>query len=601
MSSLYLTKKASKLIFTLFLMLSLSQTGCGGSAGRGGGDNSGTGTGTGTATGLGTGTGTVTGAGTGIGTGTGTATGAGTGTGTGTGSGTATGTGTGTGTGTATGTGTGISAKCVNLSKVYQKNAAKGSVGLLFSAENCNDGSGIKGLVAKDFNILVNRTGKYETLKSEEASDLIPAKGLRSYVTLLLDMSTSTKSLQASIIAGAKSAVDELLVNRKIGARIGVRVFDGGDYKSSSTWQVPTQNATLLKKRLGELQTKYKVLYPGTNLNGSIIGAISSLQTRQRNIVSHNKEGLATRGYLIIFTDGGDTAALKTQKSAISSLSNARSSSSNRVESYLVGFKGKDYDPKEMDKLMGSSKYIALANNSADVKAKFNEVATKIINKLSGYYTFLYCPTSKRGSIKIELNNPKYKANIPLITSYSVTFKAGDLCDLNYLKNDCKTKGCGGLFCGGCNEENEVCTSKLTCDNLCIAKKNCSGKTQLNIAGYNINCNAKEAGVLACSGICTNIWTDKNCGNCGEACNSISSCKKGVCTCPNPDQTPCASKCVDLKVEKNNCGNCGLVCPKAASCKNGSCICPKTNETACGALCVDLQSNRNSCGKCGNS
>ncbi len=157
----------------------------------------------------------------------------------------------------------------------------------------------------------------------------------------------------------------------------------------------------------------------------------------------------------------------------------------------------------------------------------------------------------------------------------------------------------------------------------CVTDANCPSGT------YCVN-GACSAGVdsgpacTVCGGVCTFLTNDpNNCGACGNACPSGSSCSAGYCNAgasdagigdggisdgggwsdgggpPPPDGgrgdggiqdagypdagpsdggiadggacTLCGGACVDLMSDPSNCGACGMACPSGQSCTYGTC------------------------------
>ncbi len=99
-----------------------------------------------------------------------------------------------------------------------------------------------------------------------------------------------------------------------------------------------------------------------------------------------------------------------------------------------------------------------------------------------------------------------------------------------------------------------------------------------------INC---QAGFSVCNSACVNLQNDpEHCGQCGQQCQTGSSCSQGSCvtTCGG-GETKCSGSCSNLQSDVKNCGACGNVC--------------KTGEGCCGGKCFDLQANKDNCGSCG--
>ena len=135
----------------------------------------------------------------------------------------------------------------------------------------------------------------------------------------------------------------------------------------------------------------------------------------------------------------------------------------------------------------------------------------------------------------------------------------------------------------------------------------CSNKTQQNqcLAACQA-CNGNTARLAgscggfvccqtaACSGVCSDLRSDPNCGACGNNCRAYG-------------ESCCGNYCADLANDAENCGRCGTRCNltgpyEYGACVQGACVYDCVEGAAdCGdGTCTDLGSDPHNCGACGN-
>ena len=199
-------------------------------------------------------------------------------------------------------------------------------------------------------------------LSSEADPRILPAKGLRIYVTLLLDISGSTADNRNEVIAGTQAFVKRLLgeedgsggLAELLGDEdaadqvwIGIELFDGRE--APVLWQAPTPDVALLNRRLADLE-QVTAQDNSTNLNGAIKAAIADSLARQSLTVTRNEDGVVTVGYLVAFTDGADQASRVTREQARTAVMRGRESSdslrSATVSTFAVMLEGQDFTPE---------------------------------------------------------------------------------------------------------------------------------------------------------------------------------------------------------------------------------------------------------------
>jgi hypothetical protein len=140
--------------------------------------------------------------------------------------------------------------------------------------------------------------------------------------------------------------------------------------------------------------------------------------------------------------------------------------------------------------------------------------------------------------------------------------------------------------CGACGN---ICPSSFECEQaVCVALDPCASGI--------CECISPE---VECGGRCTNLENDNvNCGACDNSCPSETTCKKGSCTCENPEEAICSETCVSLDDSPEHCGACDNSCVGEEQCLSGICAC--TDESlSCDGICVDSKTDPENCGSCG--
>jgi hypothetical protein len=129
-----------------------------------------------------------------------------------------------------------------------------------------------------------------------------------------------------------------------------------------------------------------------------------------------------------------------------------------------------------------------------------------------------------------------------------------------------------------------------TCGNACATGSSCEGG----------QCSCPEP-LEACGSVCADLQADgEHCGDCERACNNGQVCLTGQCADGCGALQQCGSSCVDTQSSLLHCGGCDQACPGGLSCRAGSCACPDAGATLCGeSSCVDLKTDAQNCGECG--
>ncbi|RME30307.1 MAG: hypothetical protein D6806_00395 [Deltaproteobacteria bacterium] len=106
------------------------------------------------------------------------------------------------------------------------------------------------------------------------------------------------------------------------------------------------------------------------------------------------------------------------------------------------------------------------------------------------------------------------------------------------------------------------------------------------------------AGMILCGDVCVDTNNDSaNCGGCGNACPTGTTCINGTCGCSGADVEMCGGECVNTKTNNEHCGGCNRPCPTGATCNQGACECGGGLEL-CVDKCVNTDADDENCGEC---
>jgi formylglycine-generating enzyme required for sulfatase activity len=472
-------------------------------------------------------------------------------------------------------------------------------VAMFFTAEDC-EGRPLTDLTAGDFDIRENDT----PLSSEATVSLLNRAGPQVFVNLVLDLSASTAPFVRQLIAASRQFVTTLQQTRALPVQIGVQVFAGESMLTE--WQAPTLDTARLLSRLDAL-AMYRAADPSsTNLYGALIDALSRQASAEAAFRVRNLGGAFTTGYVVLFTDGGDTAGLRTQMQATEAVRNSPA----RV--IPVGLNGTDAMPAVLTALASRAGDVLTADDPSTLTREFDTLANRIAAQYRTAYLLGYCSPRRAGMHAVTVG-VRGGTTMP-IARYEFSAQGfGPGCSAATFRDACGMNDqCGGLGCGGCDDRVAYCSDRR-CRSFCAGWTNpmprdppfspnlqprCGGVSIMNPRGYTQSC-ADSPDSTSCSGACRDLTIDfANCGTCGNRCAQGASCIAGVCTCPM-GTTVCNGVCRDLQRDPQSCGTCGNVCAQGASCIAGVCTCPMGGG-ACNGVCRALSSDTANCGACGN-
>ena len=402
------------------------------------------------------------------------------------------------------------------------------SVAVFFGAEDCL-GRPMPDLAATDFTTVEDGAA----VSSEGRPTILPAPGLQLFVTLSLDLSSSTQPVLPQVIGAARALVDQLAATR-VPAQVAIEVFAGDP--DPVVWQRATLDLDAVRARLDALSTFVPTDRSSTNLHGAVIRGVTNLEEAETAFERRNAGGAFARGYLVLFTDGADTAGRTTLEDAATAARRAR----NQV--VTVGLRGADFGDAARVALqrLGGSAYVEVVD-AAVLEREFRFLAARIAGQARATYVLGYCSPRRSGEHAVGVRVTGATRTAPGDNTdgrFDATgFGPGCTVEAFDRTTRCGAAQCGGLGCGACDDRSDTCSAtRRGCVNNCLTAGRCGGATLTNALGYTQLC-SDRAESTSCGGTCRNLTNDAvNCGACGTACALNQVCRSGVCaafSCPS--------------------------------------------------------------------
>ena len=433
-----------------------------------------------------------------------------------------------------------------------------GGLALFFTVDDC-EGRPVTGLTNSDFRLLEDG----RPLSSEAQATVLPADGRGIFVSLVLDFSSSTEPVLPDLLDGA-AAFLTALEEARLPAQVQIMAF-GGD-ATAYVAQRYTLDVASARAALTGLSAWRPTDIGATNLHGAVAQALSASATAQSAFRARNLGGAFSSGYVVVFTDGGDTA----ERVTLEQVQSAVSGSPDEV--FMVGLRGADYDEAALTAIAPARNVLA-APSATEIEREFAALANRIAGQASRTYLLGYCSPKRAGShtVSVEVSGSDN------LSAASFDFGADGFtgsCRASAFATVCEGNECGGLGCGACDDRTTGCVtagSSFVCEDLCILLNECTGEPITTELGYSLTCE-ETAERTQCGARCISVQADvDNCGGCGVRCGSGGSCVDGVCECPGLDGRDCGGVCRDVSVDASNCGGCGVVCDDGDFCTEGVC------------------------------
>ena len=280
------------------------------------------------------------------------------------------------------------------------------NVSILFQVRT-SDGTPVPGLAVEDFTIYEND----EPISAFEAvRAIVPKPGkFVSRTMLVLDLSGSVLnagSLPALKQAARSFVTATLPVSATNEAEVGIWWFDGAaDLHPLSPF---TNDRADLLAAIDAIDASIS-RDNSTNLNGAVISAVQMAAERgredaRRDVISANA--------VVIFTDGTDRAARRSEQDALQVVTQNR----EEVSIYTIGL-GSEIREASLEAI-GVNGFVS-ARNVDELTGAFGAVGGNIRDEANSYYLLEYCSPKRAGTNTVKIQAAQGALSGSLATSFS--------------------------------------------------------------------------------------------------------------------------------------------------------------------------------------
>lgn len=416
---------------------------------------------------------------------------------------------------------------CVRTRVVDTRRLDPAGIGVFFGVDDCW-GRPITDL--SDADTVVYEDGV--ALSSEASARLFEQRGLQVFVTLAIDVSASTRAILPQIIGAARRFVETLNdPSRGLRDRVQVSIIGFAGEATGGFVQPHTLDLDRVLAQLDALAAYTPTDVSSTNLNGTVVRALDNNASAEAAFRARNRGGAFAAGYVVLFTDGTDTAGRVTLASAQSAVSGSTD------DIVAVGLRGADYDPVALRTLVGATAVID-ADESAVLDRDFAYLAARVAGQVRRTYLVGYCSPKRSGvhTVYATVRGATTTVSGTAPEFDATGFTGGCAVDMFDPATVCAGAECGGFGCGACDDRVAMCDTRATeslagaCVSLCVTAGTCSGETITNLLGYEQGC-PSSAEWSSCDGACRDASyfesTALNCGVCGNVC--AGPCRAGAC------------------------------------------------------------------------
>ncbi|MEE2785828.1 MAG: hypothetical protein VX589_00715 [Myxococcota bacterium] len=421
---------------------------------------------------------------------------------------------------------------CVDLRTIEGRAQQPGTVALFFTVDDCS-GRPLSGLPVDEFDIFEGDVH----LNEDAPRRILPQDGTQAFVSLVLDLSGSTRPHLDEIVASTSAFVRQLTAEGNTAIQIGIELFAGD--QSLTRWQAPNLQPETVLERLERIDDFNPDEATVANLNGAIIQGLDRLAADAEAFRDRNNGGAFTTEHLVVLTGSADTAGFVDNESV-----QARIATSS-AEVTIVGIKSPPFDA---DALHAFSVQTMTAPDPAHLDRELQRLARRMAGQWARTYLLAFCTAQQAGEHTVTIRLAGADNQRTAQFSFTADSIAAPGCDDALFDNQCADKQCGGLGCGFCDDRTAQCTQTDQCQSYCdtdpvtTAVAVADRCEHPNPQGYAQYCEQDIS--TRCDGNCTDLAHDpENCGGCGFGCgpnvvgivNGVGtlgeSCRASVCQC----------------------------------------------------------------------
>ncbi len=337
---------------------------------------------------------------------------------------------------------------CVRTRVLDTRTLAPSGVGLFFALEDCW-GRPITDLTPSE--VAVFEDGAM--LSSEASAEIFEQRGLQVFVTLAIDVSASTQPIQSEVIAAARQFVETLNEPaRGLRDRVQVAIEAFAGEAEPGFTQAHTLDLDLVLARLDQLASYVPTDAASTNLNGGLQHALDTNEIAEQDFRARNYGGAFTAGYVVLFTDGTDTAG----RVQLSDVRDQLDASADDV--LAVGLRGADYDPAALRALVGDLQVID-SPDTTTLGRDFSRLAARVAGQVRRTYLLGYCSPKRAGThaVSVAINGAETRTWGASAEFDATGFTGGCSVGMFDPAVVCEGASCGGYGCGACDDRVDMC------------------------------------------------------------------------------------------------------------------------------------------------